>query len=72
MDKIRNFLETQFFGVCEKLGEKLGVSKAAIRLFFIYTSFLALGSPIILYFMLLFIIDIRKHLRKKRSFYYDI
>ncbi len=72
MQKIQAFWEQQFFGVCERLGQKIGVSTTSIRVFFIYTSFLTYGSPVVLYLALAFVLNIRKHLRKKRSFYYDL
>ncbi len=64
MDKIRLFLENQAFGVCTRLGDKMGISRCSIRLFFIYMSFLTIGSPILIYLSLAFLINLRKHLRR--------
>lgn len=64
MKKLQFFLEKQAFGVCTRLGEKMGISTSSIRLFFIYSSFLTLGSPIILYLGLAFIMNMRRHFRK--------
>lgn len=64
MEKLRLFLERQIFGVCTRLGEIIGMSSSSIRLFFIYASFLTLGSPVVLYLSLAFIRNIRKHFRK--------
>ena len=69
---LQDKFEKQFFGVCERLGEKLGISSRGIRLFFIYFSFLTYGSPVFVYLALAFIMNFRKHLRKKRSFYYEL
>lgn len=66
------FWEFQWFGVCTKLGEKLGLSTSSIRKFFIYLSFLTYGSPILVYLALAFLIDFRKSMRKKRSFFYEL
>jgi len=63
--RIQHFLETYAFGVCTRLGEKLGVSTSSIRLFFIYASFITFGSPVILYLALAFVMNMRKHLRKR-------
>lgn len=72
MKKIKLFFEQQAFGVCTKLGEKLGISTSSIRLFFIYSSFLTFGSPIIVYLALAFVMNMRKHLRKfKNPFSWD-
>jgi phage shock protein PspC (stress-responsive transcriptional regulator) len=67
IDKILVYFESQAFGVCTKLGEKLKMSTSGIRLFFIYASFLTFGSPLIVYLGLAFIINIRKHLRRGRN-----
>ncbi len=67
MEKLITFFETQAFGVCTKLGDKLNMSTSSIRLFFIYASFLTFGSPLIIYMGLAFIINIRQHLRRGRS-----
>ncbi len=65
IQNIQHFFETYAFGVCTRLGEKLGMATSSIRLFFIYASFITFGSPVILYLALAFIINIRKHLRRR-------
>jgi phage shock protein PspC (stress-responsive transcriptional regulator) len=65
ISKIQHFFEGYAFGVCTRLGEKLGVATSSIRLFFIYASFITFGSPIIIYLSLVFIMNMRKHLRKR-------
>lgn len=62
MQKIREFLELNAFGVCSKIGEKLGIASSRIRLWFIYISFLTLGSPVILYMILAFWINIKNYI----------
>ena len=64
-DKIQHFFENRAFGVCTHLGEKLGIATSSIRLFFIYTSFITFGSPLIIYLSLAFVMNMRKHLRKR-------
>lgn len=64
--KNRRFLylfEQKAFGVCEKIGEKLGISSNIIRLYFIYTTFLTFGSPIFFYLVLAFWMNVKKYLR---------
>ena len=63
--KIQHFFERYAFGVCTHMGEKLGVATSSIRLFFIYASFITFGSPIIIYLSLAFIMNMRKHMRKR-------
>ncbi|MBS1508786.1 MAG: PspC family transcriptional regulator [Bacteroidetes bacterium] len=67
MKRIQLFFEEHAFGVCTYLGDKLGVATSSIRLFFIYASFLTMGSPVILYLSLAFILNMRAHLRKRSS-----
>ncbi len=67
MKKIQFFIEKQVFGVCTKLGYKLGVPTSSIRLFFIYASFLTFGSPILIYLALAFVMDFRQHLRRRKN-----
>lgn len=69
--KILTFLERYSFGVCTYIGEKLSISIAKIRLFFIYSSFLAVGFPIIIYLMAAFVLDIRGYVKKIRRQIWD-
>lgn len=62
MRKLRELIELGLFGVCTRIGEKLNISIAGIRLWFIYISFLTFGSPIILYFIMAFWMNIRKYI----------
>ncbi|MEQ8245799.1 MULTISPECIES: PspC domain-containing protein [Fulvivirga] len=67
MKKVQHFFEKYAFGVCTRLGEKLGLATTSIRMFFIYASFLTFGSPVIIYLALAFVINIRKHLRRRNN-----
>jgi phage shock protein C len=67
MAKLQGFLENYAFGVCTRLGEKLGIATSSIRLFFIYLSFLTFGSPVIIYLALAFVMNFRKHLRRRNN-----
>lgn len=64
MQKLKSLFEKRAFGVCTKLGETMGVSISSIRLFFIYASFLTLGSPVIVYLSMAFVMNMRQHLRR--------
>lgn len=72
MQDIQYKIEKYAFGVCSFWGEKLGLATSAIRFFFIYASFLTLGSPIVIYLSLAFLMNIHKHLRRNRSTVWDI
>lgn len=65
------FIENQTFGVCSYWGDVWGISSGKIRLFFIYASFLAKGSPIIIYLALGFVMNLRKYYRLRRSRVWD-
>ncbi len=69
---IRDWFELQAFGVCEWWGNKLGMRTANIRLFFIYVSFIAIGSPVVIYLIMAFILNLRNMVRKKRSSIWDL
>jgi phage shock protein C len=72
-ESIKAYFEKQAFGVCEYLGEKLGIDSSRIRVYFIYTSFITLGSPIILYLILAFWLENKDFLtRKKRKTIWDL
>ena len=66
LKKIQHFFQEHAFGVCAWLGERLGIATSSIRLFFIYASFLTLGSPVIIYLTLAFVLNMRKHLRRDK------
>ena len=67
MDKLKLYFQDSAFGVCSKLGEKLHFPIDSIRLFFIYSSFITLGSPVIIYVSLAMMMKIRKYLRKMNN-----
>ncbi|MBZ0247551.1 MAG: PspC domain-containing protein [Cyclobacteriaceae bacterium] len=67
MKRIQHFFEKYAFGVCTRLGEKLGIATSSIRLFFIYVSFLTLGSPVIIYLVLAFVMNMRRHMRRRST-----
>ncbi len=63
--KIKHIIEVGVFGVCSYLGEKMGIASSRIRLFFIYVTFLTLGSPVIIYMSLAFLINLKNYMRDK-------
>jgi len=50
------------FGVCTAIGEKLGIATSRIRMWFIYISFITMGSPFILYMILAFTLKIKQYI----------
>jgi len=60
INRIFAIFEKQAFGVCAWWGKKLGIEAHRVRLSFIYLSFITLGSPIIIYLIMAFILE-NKH-----------
>lgn len=74
MNKIEDiiaYFEKKSFGICSYWGDVWGISSGKIRMFFIYASFLAKGSPVIIYLALGFIMDLRKYYRLRRNKLWD-
>lgn len=71
---IKSFFEKFAFGVCAWWGQKLGIESSKIRLFFIYLSFITLGSPIVIYLIMAFVLEHKTFfkLRKKRKTIWDL
>lgn len=67
LQRIITFFERYSFGVCTYIGERLNISIAKIRLFFIYSSFLAVGFPLVFYFFAGIVLDIRNYVKRKRT-----
>lgn len=65
--KIIAWFEHQAFGVCEWLGNKLGISTTKIRMYFIYLSFFTFGSPVIIYFIMAFILENKRYFKFKSN-----
>lgn len=65
--KIQAWFEAHAFGVCEWWGNKLGIDSTKIRMYFIYLSFFTIGSPIIIYFMMAFILENKRYFKPQRS-----
>ncbi|MDF2380995.1 PspC domain-containing protein [Nostoc ellipsosporum NOK] len=66
MNRFKNFVEWNAFGVCSAIGNRLGISTGRIRQYFIYTSLLTMGSPIILYMVLAFWRNMRNYISSTR------
>lgn len=65
-------VERNMFGVCEWLGQKMSIPSKRIRMFFIYASFFAAGSPVIIYLVLAFWLDMKALIRQKRGSVWDL
>jgi phage shock protein PspC (stress-responsive transcriptional regulator) len=66
MNRFRYFIEWKLFGVCTAIGERLGISPTRIRTWFIYISFLTMGSPLIIYFVVAFWMNMKRYILSAR------
>lgn len=73
MNRLRYFIEWKLFGVCTAIGERMGISPTRIRTWFIYISFLTMGSPLIIYFVLAFWMNMKRYIlsMKRNPFRYQ-
>lgn len=67
MERLKHLLEKSAFGVCSYLGDKMGIASSRVRLYFIYLSFVTLGSPIIFYLFTAFWLNVRRYIRRSRN-----
>ncbi|MFD2147358.1 PspC domain-containing protein [Mucilaginibacter antarcticus] len=67
IQRVLTFFERYSFGVCTYLGEHLNISISKIRLFFIYTSFLSVGFPLVVYFFAGVVLDLRNYVKRART-----
>ena len=66
MNRFKSFVEWNAFGVCSAIGDKMGIAPSRIRQYFIYTSLLTTGSPIIIYMILAFWKNMRRYVKAAR------
>ncbi len=74
IQKIAFFFEMRSFGVSTWFARKLRVDVSRVRLFFIYLAFIGLGSPILIYLIMAFVLE-HKHifkLQRKRKTIWEI
>lgn len=72
VDNIKDFFEQQAFGVCDWWGEYLNVDSNSIRVYFIYLSFLTLGSPLIMYLVMAFVLENKEWFKPKKQSVWDL
>ncbi len=66
MELLRRKLEQSAFGVCAWLGDKMGIQRSRVRIYFIYLSCLSLGSSLLFYFFVAFWLNVREYMREGR------
>jgi phage shock protein PspC (stress-responsive transcriptional regulator) len=68
----RDIIEMSVYGVCAFWGRKLHMPSKKVRMYFVYASFLTMGSPIIIYLTMAFVLNLRNMIRSKRNPVWDI
>jgi len=63
---LKDFIEWKAFGVCSAIGDRMGIATSRIRLWFIYISFLTMGSPVIIYMVLAFWMNLKNYILLRR------
>jgi len=71
LQQFLTFFEKRSFGVCAYLGERFNISISKIRIFFIYSSFLAVGFPLIVYVFAAIVLDVRHYIKRIRATVWD-
>ena len=71
IDRLRHSIEKYGFGVCQYIGQKMGIPTSVVRKYFIYTSFIAVGSPLIIYLFTAFWLNIRKYIFRQKDLLID-
>ncbi len=69
---LKQLVENSAFGVCSTMGEWMGISTKRIRLFFVYSTFITLGSPIIVYMIMAFWLNLKNYSKEKRTKVWDL
>lgn len=64
LNSVKYRFEKQAFGVCAYIGEKLGLATSQIRLYFIYLSFITMGSPLLIYLIVAFWLNLKKYFKQ--------
>lgn len=67
IEYLRASVETTVFGVCTRMGNRLGIPSRHVRLFFVYATFIATFSPVILYLILAFWVKLKDYIAEQVS-----
>ncbi len=67
MERIKFLIEQKIFGVCSNIGELIGIAPSTVRLYFIYTTFINVSSPLIVYLVMAFWLNLKKYISSHRN-----
>ena len=71
IESMRGLIEKSVFGVCQVIGDKFGIKASKVRIYFIYTSFIAMGSPLIIYLIMAFWLNVKKYFTRQDRIMWD-
>jgi len=63
IDYVLSYFEKRAFGVCAWWGKYWGIEAHKVRLSFIYLSFITLGSNLIIYLIMVFILENKEYFK---------
>lgn len=72
IEQIRFATERHGFEVCSRLADRMGIPAYRVRLFFVYSTFIALFSPLILYMALAFLLKLKDYIYERKSSVWDL
>jgi phage shock protein PspC (stress-responsive transcriptional regulator) len=72
VNRIKEYFELQAYGVCEWWATKFNVNTNSVRVYFIYISFLTLGSPLLIYLVMAFILKNKNWFKPKRATIWEL
>ena len=70
--KIRHNVEREWFGVLTRMGSKLGIPVAKLRVFFIYSTFAIVGIFFLIYLILAFSLWVKDIFVTRRPNVFDL
>jgi len=71
IDRVKHIIEKHAFGVCDYIAKKMGIATSRVRLYFIYLTFAALGSTVIVYLFIAFWINVKAYIRQTKNFIWN-
>lgn len=72
IEKWKYLMSSRVFGVCSYIGDKFRIRDSRIRLYFIYATFLTFGSPIVIYMIIAFWLEVKEYFIKSKRSVWDL
>ena len=72
MERFRLLTERRGFEVCSRLADRMGSPAYRVRLFFVYSTFIALFSPLIIYMAMAFALKLKDYVYERKTSVWDL